>query len=38
MIARAMPRAMAANASRYGANGGIHTPDLKQPIALSSRA
>jgi len=37
MIARAVPRAMAMNASRYGAQGRIHAQDLKQPFALSSR-
>jgi hypothetical protein len=38
MIARAVPRAVAANASRYAPNGGMHSADLKQPIAVSSRA
>ncbi len=38
MIARAVPRAMAMNASRYGSQGRIHAQDLEQPIALSSRA
>jgi hypothetical protein len=37
MIARAMPRALAANAPRYGAKGGIHAQHLRQPIAVSSR-
>jgi glucose-6-phosphate-specific signal transduction histidine kinase len=38
MIARAVPRAVAANATRYGAKGGIPAQDLKKPVALSSRA
>jgi len=37
MIARAIPRAIAANAPRYGATGAIPAQHLQQPIAVSSR-
>jgi hypothetical protein len=38
MIARAMPRALAANAPRYGSKGSIHSQDIRRPVAVSAKA